>query len=196
MKVFFEPQTRCSRIIWLLNEAEVPYELEYVDLKSGERSPQLLAASPMGKVPAIQDGPVAMSESAAIALYVADKYAPALAPAIDSPLRGSFLYWMFFTPAVIEPVMVEEATKATPNRYRNGWGSFEQMLQTLEAGLTDRDWLVADTFSAADIMVGSSVLFLRQFGMLPESVTLNAYADRCASRQAFLDAIALDATER
>jgi glutathione S-transferase len=193
MKVFHESHTRSSRIIWLLNEAKIPFEVDRVDLKSGKRSPELLLASPMGKVPAIQDGPVAMSESGAIALYIADKYSTALAPAIDSPLRGRFLYWMFFTPAVIEPVMVEKATGTKPNKYRNGWGSFEQMVETLEAGLADSDWLLGDRFSAADVMVGSSVLFLQQFGMLPESTILSAYAKRCSSRQAYQDAIAMDA---
>ena len=61
MKVFWAPQTRSSRAIWMLEEAQVDYDMELVDIRSPDRkdSDDFLAASPMGKVPAISDGPVA-----------------------------------------------------------------------------------------------------------------------------------------
>ena len=93
MKIFWAPQTRSTRAIWMLEEAGVDYEMELIDIRSADRkdSKEFLAASPMGKVPAIVDGDVAMSESAAICIYVADRYAAGkLAPAIDDASRGQY----------------------------------------------------------------------------------------------------------
>ena len=77
MKLYWAPQTRSQRAIWMLEEAGVEYEMELVDIRAADRkdSVEFLAASPMGKVPALVDGDVQMSESAAICLYVADRYA-------------------------------------------------------------------------------------------------------------------------
>lgn len=147
----------------------------------------------MGKVPALVDGDVLMAESAAICLYLADRPAAGrLAPAIDASSRGAFLYWMFFTPAVIEPSMAEKAGGWSPQPFHNGWGSYQLMIQTLEHGLQLGPWLLGDSFSAADVMVGSSVVFMRQFKMLPESPILDTYADRCLERPAYQKAMALE----
>ena len=198
MKLFWAPQTRASRAVWMLEEAGVDYELETVPLRSAERrdSDEFRAVSPMGKVPALVDGDVRMAESAAICLYVADRYAPGrLAPATDDADRGRFLYWMMYTPAVIEPTMAEKVGNIEGNRYSNGWGDFDLMLEVLEATLQDRDWLLGDRFSAADVMVGSSVNFLQMFGMLPDNGVLEGYAARCAKRPAFKKARRLEADE-
>ncbi len=125
MKLYWAKQTRASRAVWLLEEAGVEYEIETVDLRADDRrdSPEFLAASPLGKVPALVDGEVAMADSAAICLYVSDRYAPGrLAPAIDDPRRGAFLYWLLYTPATIEPAMSEKFHGLEPNKSRNAWG--------------------------------------------------------------------------
>ena len=195
MKLYWAPQTRSTRAVWMLEEAGVDYAIETIDIRAEDRQDRVefRAASPMGKVPAIRDGEVAMSESAAICLYVADRYSSGvLAPAADDSARGKFLYWMFFTPAVVEPAMAEKFSGAEPSPGRNGWGSFELMLQTLEHGLADKTWLLGQEFTAADVMVGSSVVFMRMFEMLPESPELNAYADRCLQRPAYQKALSLE----
>ena len=195
MKLFWSPQTRSSRAIWLLGEAGVDYELELVDIRSPERkdSEEFRAASPMGKVPALVDGNVMMSESAAIAVYVADRYcAGTLAPANDDAARGKFLYWVMYTPAVIEPAMSEKFNNIEPNRVRSGWGDFDLMIETLEHALQDKTWLLGEKFTAADVMVGSSVVFLRMFDMLPESEVLAAYAYRCLKRPAYEKALSFE----
>jgi glutathione S-transferase len=191
MKLYWAPQTRSIRAIWMLEEAGVDYELELVDITAEKRedSEEFLTASPMGKVPALVDGDAALAESAAICLYVADRYAPKrLAPAIDDPLRGAFLYWLMYTPAVVEPAMSEQVNKIEPRPKSSGWGSFDSMISTWERRLADREWVVGGAFSAADVMLGSSAIFLRMFGMLPGSETLEAYADRCMARPAFVRA--------
>jgi len=187
MKLFWAPQTRAQRGIWLLEEAGVEYELVRIDLGSDESraADGFLEASPMGKVPALVDGAVRMAESAAICLYVADRYAMgSLAPELDDPRRGKYLYWTLYTPAVVEPSMSEKFNKVEPNRRRSGWGDFDLMIETWDTALEGREWILGEQFTAADVMLGSSAVFLRMFGMLPESRNLGAYADRCMARPA------------
>ncbi len=194
MKFYWCPKTRSSRVAWMLEELGRPYEPVHVDIRSDEAKPaEFLAASPMGKVPAIADGEVRMAESAAICLYLADRYSVGnLAPAVDSDDRGRFLYWMYFTPAVIEPAMAEKFNNVKTNPQSAGWGDFDSMIATLTKGLADGPWIMGDHFSAADVMVGSSVVFMRMFKILPDSPELNAYADRCLARPAYQAALAMD----
>lgn len=195
MKLYWCPKTRAVRAVWMLEELGLPYERVLVDIRDESATPDagFLAASPMGKVPALEDGEVRLAESAAICLYVADRYAGGrLAPALDDPDRGRFLYWMFYTPAVIEPAMSEKFSGAAGNRFSSGWGDFPTMIATLEAGLAEGPYILGERFSAADVLLGSSAVFMRTFGVLPESKTLEAYADRCLERPAYQKAIALD----
>lgn len=195
MKLYWCPNTRAVRAVWMLEEIGVPYERGLVDIRepSLPRDPEFLAASPMGKVPALADGAVKLSESAAICLYLADRYSSGtLAPGLADPDRGKFLYWMFYTPAVIEPAMSEKFNKVKSNRFTSGWGDFDVMIETLAAGIERGPWLLGERFSAADVMVGSSVVFMRLFKMLPESPVLEAYADRCLERPAYQRARAFD----
>lgn len=192
MKLYWAPKTRASRILWLLEEVGEPYEVETVDIRAEPRKddPAFLEASPMGKVPAIVDGDIAVAESAAITLYVADRYAPGrLAPALDDPLRGRYLYWTMYTPAVVEPAMGEKFSGADSNRLSHGWGDYDTMIRTMETGLDGHHWILGNEFSAADVMLGSSVVFMRLFGILPESKTLSDYADRCLARPAYQAAL-------
>lgn len=188
MRLYWAPQTRSARALWMLEELGIDYERVLVDIRDPNRqdADEFRRASPMGKVPALVDGDVAMSESAAICLYLADRYAPGnLAPAMDDPMRGAFLYWLLYTPAVIEPAMSEKFNGVEPARQRSGWGDFDLMIETLEKGIGDNTWILGERFTAADVMLGSSAVFLRAFEMLPESDVLHAYADRCLARPAY-----------
>lgn len=176
----------------MLEEAGVAYEMIRIELGSeeGRASEGFLEASPMGKVPALIDGEVRMAESAAICLYVADRYAMgSLAPTLDDSRRGKFLYWTLYTPAVIEPAMSEKFNNVAPNRRRSGWGDFDLMLETWDAALDGRKWILGDSFTAADVMLGSSAIFLRMFKMLPDNRNIGSYADRCAARDAYRRAV-------
>ena len=196
MKLFWAPQTRSTRAVWMLEETGLEYEMEQIDIRSPDRedSAEFRTASPMGKVPALIDGEVAMSESAAICLYLADRYSPGtLAPAIDDARRGNFLYWLMYTPAVVEPAMSEKFSGVEPNRGRSGWGDFALMIETWERGLDRGPWILGADFTAADVMLGSSAVFLRMFDMLPDSAILNDYADRCLARDAYKRALEVSA---
>ena len=195
MKLFWCPDTRAARAVWMLEEAGVAYERVLIDIRdeTAPRDPAFADASPMGKVPALQDGEVKMAESAAICLYIADRYPDCgLAPALDSPMRGSYLYWLLYTPAVIEPALMEKFAGLAPNRISAGWGDFDTMLETLANGLRGKTWLLGDAFSAADVMVGSSVAFMQHFDMLPDDAALKGYLERCEGRPAYQRSMALD----
>ncbi|MDJ0759139.1 MAG: glutathione S-transferase family protein [Woeseiaceae bacterium] len=194
MKFYYAPKTRSVRIAWLLEEAGIDYEIVPITLGNPDHPADFLAASPMGKVPAIRDDSTAMAESAAICVYVCDRYPEAgLAPPLDHEDRGPYLYWTMYTPAVIEPAMAEKMFDLEPNPRSFGWGSFELMISTLEKQLEQGPWLLGEAFSGADIITGSSVVYLQMFGILPESEILSAYAKRCLDRPAYQRAMSLDA---
>ncbi len=195
IKLYWCEKTRASRAVWMFEELGKPYEVCRVDIRDNAAAhpPGFEEASPMGKVPAIVDGEVAMAESAAICTYLADRYALGrLAPTLDDPQRGLYLYWMYFTPAVIEPAMTEKFRNLEPDRLSNGWGDFDSMIEVLESRFGSGPWILGEKFSAADVMIGGSVLFLRAFNALPSSDVLEAYAERAGNRPGYLKAGGLD----
>lgn len=196
MKLFFCPHTRALRALWLLEELQEPYELVVVDVRDDEarQDPAFRLVSPTGKVPALDDGPVKISESAAIAVYLADKYPHVgLAPGIDHPKRGAYLYWMFFVPSILEPALVEKLHGVEPNPQRNGWGSYESMLDIVDAALDEGPWLLGEHFTAADVMLGSSLHFLSSVGLWPvERPGHQDYINHCLERPAYKHALALE----
>lgn len=195
MKLFWCPRTRSVRAVWMLEEVSVDYERILIDVRNPEvpRDAEFRAASPMGKVPALIDGAAMLADSAAICLYIADRYASgSLAPAPDQDERAAFLYWMFFAPGTMEPAMAEKMGGWQPNRGAHGWGDFDAMIETLEYGLEAGPWLLGDRFSAADVMVGSTAAFMRMFGIMPESTVIGDYIDRCLARTAYRKAMSLE----
>jgi glutathione S-transferase len=196
MKLYWAPRTRSFSTLWLMEETGQPYERVLTDLSKGEhKSPEYLAINPMGKVPALRDGEATLAEAAAICAYVAERYPQAkLAPPLGDPLRARYLYWLFFSPGCIEPAMVQLATKIEMNPTAAGWGDAQLVLDVLDAALSTGPWLLGETFSAADIMVGSGLNFaVRLFKMAPPRPSFDRYLDRCAARPAFQRAGAIAA---
>lgn len=196
--LYWCPQTRAARAMWMLEELGIDYDLKIIDVRDdvAKKDPDFLRASPMGKVPALNDGDAVLSDSAAICMYMADKYIDkGLAPALDDPRRAQYLYWMVYVPGVIEPAMAEKFSNIPANKVSHGWGDFDTMISVLEGALGGENkgpWLLGDQFTAADVMVGSTTNFLKMFNILPESVIINAYIDRCLKRPAYQRALAND----
>jgi len=84
--------------------------------------------------------------------------------------------------------MAEKYSKVESNRGRNGWGDFDLMIKTFDEGLEDNEWILGDNFTAADVMLGSSAVFMRRFEMLPDTRNIDAYAERCLARPTFQQA--------
>lgn len=195
--VYWSPKSRAVRMFWMLEEVGQPYALQAIDISNTDPSrvdpPGFIEASPLRKVPALADslansvtgGEARIADSAAIALYLADRYAPGdLAPRIDDPLRGEFLTWLFYTPSVLEPAMVEKFAKLAPNPVAYAWGSFDKAIAALETRLQGREWLVGDRFTMADLMVSGTVQNMANFKILQPSPALDAYVQRCHERPA------------
>jgi len=193
--VFHSPQSRSQVAVWMLEEIGLPYECKIVDIRSGaQKTPEFLAINPMGKVPALRDGDVIVSEYSAICLYLADKYASGrLAPAIDAPERGEFLRWMFFGASCFEPALVQKWTKWDVPSSSASWGSYDQVIDVLTKTLADRPYILGDKFSAADVTVGSGVNFGLSFKLVDPDPVLQGYVDRLLARPAFQKARARDA---
>jgi len=195
MKLYWCERTRAVRAVWMMEELGVPYERVRIDIRDekSRANPAFRAASPMGKVPALEDGAVRIWDSGAICAYLADQYPAAkLAPPIGSPDRGAYLMWLMYTNSVIEPAMGEKFGGLKPNTVSYGWGNWEQMLSTLRGALERGPWILGERFCAADVLLGMSCNFLRQFKMIENEPVLFAYADRCAARPAFQRAYALE----
>jgi glutathione S-transferase len=195
MKLYWCERTRAVRAVWMMEELGVPYERVRIDIRDekSRANPAFRAASPMGKVPALEDGAVRIWDSGAICAYLADQYPAAnLAPPIGSPERAPYLMWLMYTNSVIEPAMGEKFGGLKPNPVSYGWGSWEQMLSTLRNGVERGPWILGERFSAADVLLGMSCNYLRQFKMVENEPVLFAYADRCAARPAFQRAFALE----
>src|SRR5882672_12556 len=167
MKLYWSPRSRSFSALWLMEETGQHYERALTDISTGaQRKPEYLAINPMGKVPALKDGEATLAEAAAICAYVAERYPEAkLAPPLGDPLRAKFLYWLFFAA---------------------GWGDAQRVFDVLDAGLAKGPWILGETFSAADIVIGSALNFsVRLFKMVPSRTSFEAYIARCVARPAF-----------
>jgi glutathione S-transferase len=194
IKLYHAPLTRSVRIYWLLEELGIPYELETVAFQQPEAP--FAQFTPFGKLPAIEDGEVAMFESGAILEYLLERYGEGrLAPAPGSPQRAEFLQWVHFAEATAFPPLGNIAWHTIFRRdaeripvaiadYRT-WA--EAALRVLEQALADRDYLVGGEFSGADIMMGYTLASAKWFGILTAErfPAVGRYLARLEARPAF-----------
>ncbi|HUJ59657.1 MAG TPA: glutathione S-transferase family protein [Kofleriaceae bacterium] len=184
--LYHHPFSRAANVLWTLEEVGEPYKLEFVDFtKGGQKSPELLALNPMGKIPVLVDGDAVVTEAAAIALYMADRYASGrLAPRLDDPRRGTFLRWILFSPSVLEPGVMAKTGGWQFKPSQAGWGDYDAMMKTVEYAIAGKQFLLGDTFSIADVVFGGGLRYLLRFGMIPATPSLTAYTERLAARPA------------
>jgi glutathione S-transferase len=182
--LYHHPFSRAANVVWMLEEVGVEHELRYVDILTGaQKAPDIVALNPMGKLPILTDGDVVVTESAAIGLYLADRYAYGrLAPRVDDPARGGYLRWSLFAPSVIEPGSMAKAAGWQYREGQAGWGSHAAMLAAMESAIADRAFILGDTFSMADVIFGGTLRFMLGFKMLEPRPTFTAYAERLSAR--------------
>jgi glutathione S-transferase len=193
--LYHHPFTRASGTVWMLEEVGVAYELKFVDVMAGEqKAPEILALNPMGKLPLLTDDGVVVTESAAIGLYLADRYAPGrLAPALDDRARGTYLRWSLFAPSVIEPGAMAKLAGWAAKEGSVGWGSHDAMLVAMEQAITGRDFILGDTFSMADVIFGGTLRYMLTFKMIDPRPAFTAYVERLEQRPALQRSIARNA---
>ncbi len=196
MKLYWAPQSRAIRILWLLEETGVAYEREIVDIRAGgQDTPAFRRINPMGKVPALTDGDAAISESAAICAYVAERLPEArLAPPVGDPRRADYLRWLFFSAGCVEPSFLQKMRGIELPKMSAGWGSFDLVMEVLDGALAKGPFLLGEEFSAADVMIAMDLLFgITLLKIITPTPAMTAYVERCTRRPAFQRAQAIEA---
>jgi glutathione S-transferase len=185
--LFHAAPSRSSVALWMLEEVGEPYEIKLLNLKNGDaRQPAYLAINPMGKVPALKDGDVVITECAAICCYLADAYPKSgLSVPIGDPERGGYLKWLFFGPSCLEPAMIDRSLKREgASRTMLGWGDYDTVFDVVTKAIATGPYLLGDKFTAADVVIGSGLRWGTIFKLIPESAEISAYVSRLERRPA------------
>jgi glutathione S-transferase len=192
--LYTNPMSRGRIARWMLEEVGADYEVVVLDYASTMKAEAYRSVNPMGKVPAIvHDGKV-ITECAAICAYLADAFPGAdLAPRDDE--RADYYRWLFFAAGPVESAITNRSLGVVPTDDQQrmvGYGSFDAAITTLESGVSAHDYIAGDRFTAADVYVGSQVIWGLQFGSLPKTDGFVRYAAKLTERAAYLRAAALD----
>jgi glutathione S-transferase len=183
---YHAPQSRSSRVLWLLEELATPYELVYTNVVRMDGSGGIDPRNPHPdkKVPAIVHDGVVITESIAIALYLTDAFPKAgIGPQIGDPLRGPYLTWLAYYAGVVEPVVHFQFLNIgdNPALQRTFRGRAEMDARVLGA-LARGPYLLGERFSAVDILFTSLGQYMRN--MLPAGEPIDGYLGRCGTRPA------------
>ena len=200
MKLYHCPGSRSIRIVWLLEELGLEYELVSMPLGDAQmRTPEYLAIHPAGRVPALEDGDVTLFESGAIVQYLLARYGKgAMVPAVIAPEFPEYLQWLHYAEGMIMPqvnsIVVE--TKFLPPEKRNETNVaratklLTRMLAAVDAHMEGRAFLAGE-FSGADIMTGHACVVADRLGAdLSGYPNVRAYVDRLKARPALQTALA------
>lgn len=194
--LFYHWPTPRTRVVhWLLEELAAPYTTRVLNLPGGEHhAPEFLTLNPMGKVPVIVHAGCVVTETGAIVTYLADAFpAAALAPAVNEPLRGGYLRWMFFSAACVDAAIVDRllARPAPTGGVALGYSSHERVVEVLEQALSRGPYLLGDRFTAADLCVAAQLTFAMQAGAVEARPLFTEYTQRLTARPAFRRSMAL-----
>lgn len=199
LKLHFAPNSRAGRIVWLLEELGLDYELNKMafhpkDLKSEEHRRR----HPLGRVPVLEDGDVSIFESGAIVEYVMARYGDGgLKPAVEAPEFPEYLQWFHYCEGMVMPpintIMVHSVLLPPDRRDPEVLAQAQRLLsravQPVDAALSGREYLIGD-FSAADIMLGHAIFMANRLGQVSDDMAdIKAYVKRIEARPAFQTAI-------
>ena len=199
LKVHFAPNSRAGRIIWLLEELELLYEVNKMafhpkDLKSDEHRTR----HPLGRVPVLDDGEVRIFESGAIVEYILERHKNGgLKPQTDSQEYPEYLQWFHYCEGMVMPpintIIVQTILLPPERKDETALGQAQRLLtkalDPVNKSLEGKDYLIGN-FSAADIMLGHSCYMSNRLGCLTEEMSnLKGYVERISERPAFKTAI-------
>ncbi len=192
LTLYTHPMSRGRMARWMLEELGEPYDTVALDYGPTMKAAAYLAINPMGKVPAVvHDGQV-ITEVAAICTYLADAFPKAGLMPAD---KASFYRRMFFAAGPLEYAVTNTSLGWTPTpekQGRVGYGTLSHVVDTLTGHLAQHPYFCGETFSAADIYVGSQIGWGLRFNTLPANETLQAFWQRIATRPALTRANAAD----
>lgn len=190
MKLYHSPGTSAFRCRWMLEELGTPYELINLSLGAGEhKRPEYLKVHPLGSVPALVVGENSYIESAAIVMHLADQDPEQrFAPAPGSDARGHYYQWILFAmtslyPAVHTPYLRKffRGEDGTPEEAQ----ALARQLAITDELLTRQPFLLAQGFSAADIVFGGQLVWADACGLLLGREPHTSYLQRLRARPAF-----------
>jgi glutathione S-transferase len=194
--LYTNPMSRGRIARWMLEEVGEPYRTELLDFGTTMKAPAYLSINPMGKVPAIRHGDVVVTEGGAVCAYLADAFPQArLAPPHGDPRRAAYYRWMFFGAGPVEAATTNTSLgfATPPGRERMvGYGCLADVLNALEGAVSQGEYLAGDSFTAADVYLGSQIGFGLMFGTLEKRPAFERYWARISARPAAARARAID----
>ena len=195
--VFYtHPMSRGRIVRWMLEEVGAPYRTEILEFNASTKAPDYLAINPMGKVPAIRHGDTVVTECGAICAYLADMFPePGLAPAHGDRRRGPYYRWLFFAAAPLEGAIVNRhlGVEVPPDKKGTvGYGSHEDVMGGVARALETGPYLLGDQFTAADVLLGSTLGWAMMTGGVEKTPQIEAYVGRLMSRPANMRAREID----
>ena len=201
LKVHFAPNSRAGRIIWLMEELELEYEVNVMPFsKEGLKSDEHRARHALGRVPVLEDGEVMIFESGAIIEYVLTRHKEGgIKPKTDSPEFPYYLQWFHYCEGMVMPPMnqiVVQTILLPPERrdenvLKQAKNLLTKSLMMVNANLADKEYLIGD-FSAADLMLGHACYMSNRMGCVTDEMQhIKDYVARISARPAFKKAIEL-----
>jgi glutathione S-transferase len=191
VKLYEFAPTRSIRARWTLQELGVEFEAVSVDLPAGEhRGAEFLAINPAGKVPALVDGDVVLTESVAIALYLAEKYPEKGFVPTDPRGRAEVTRWLLFTATELEQPLwritrhtrLYPEDKRLPGDVALAREEFTAMAKVLDKHMEEREFVVGDTASVADFVLAYTLDWAQILGLLEGLPRLEGYMQRMYDR--------------
>lgn len=191
MKLYQFPPTRSLRAIWALRELDLPCEFITVNLLAGEhRDPEFLKLNPAGKLPVLVDGDVVLTESVAIVLYLAEKYPDKGLVPRDPVARAQVYRWLLFAATELEQPLwrIARHTALYPPERRLAADvdiaseEFRAMASVLAAHMVDREFVVGDRISVADLVLAYTLDWGNEAKLLGAQPVLLAYLERLYAR--------------
>lgn len=194
LTVYGFPNSRSLRAVWALEEAGAQYEYHKIELMQGEgRKPPFIGINPGGKVPALVDDDLTLTESAAICTYIGDKFpASGLTPSPGTKQRALYDKWCFFVVGELEQPLwtlakhrfVLPEKRRVPVVMDTALWEFSVAIKVLDEQLGDRSHAVGDSFTAADLLIAHTLGWALAFKVPVASERLNQYAERMLARPA------------
>ncbi|GAA0669652.1 glutathione S-transferase [Sphingomonas insulae] len=194
LTLYTNPMSRGRIARWMLEEVGADYEVVLLDYAATMKQQPFLAINPMGKVPAIVHHGRTVTECAAVCAYLAEAFPDSgLAPNADE--RADYYRWLFFAAGPVEAAVTNRSLGVVPTdqqRRMVGYGDYDRVVDVLEQAVAAHAYIAGDRFTAADVYVGSQVIWGVQFGSLPKRDAFDAYVARLVKRDAYVRAAALD----
>jgi glutathione S-transferase len=188
LTLYHASPSRSSVVLWMLEETGAPYDIKLLRLSDGDQlKPDFIAINPMGKVPTLRHGDSVITEVAAICAYLADEFPEKkLNIPVGVPDRGVYLKWLFFGPSVLEPAMTDRAfpRQQAPRAAALGWRDFDTVLDIVGKAVARSPFLMGEQFTAADVVIGSTLRYGIMFKLIPERSEFNDYVARITARPA------------